>query len=126
MIVALVNLTESVEKKLTRVAENIKTRVEEMENVTKSSQNMTDSRLDALEKKPSVLDVITNRLDVLENKTNFYDSLNITRINKTLTNTRNTVLYYHPEAMVVTKADGYHAGNLTKLHNVSKYIKPKV
>ena len=40
------------------------------------------------------------RLDELENKTNDYDAVNITKLNKTLTDTRNTVLYYHPEVIM--------------------------
>ena len=56
--------------------------------------------------------MIDRKLDELENKTSDYDSVNITKLNKTLTDTRNTVLYYHPEVKVVTKADGsYHAGH---------------
>ena len=51
------------------------------------------------------------RLNELENKTSVYEAVNITRLNKTLTDTRNTVLYYHPEGMVITKDNGsYHAG----------------
>ena len=52
------------------------------------------------------------RLNVLEKKSSDYDSANIVKLNKTLTDTRNTVLHYHPDVIVVTKDNGsYHSGN---------------
>ena len=132
LFTALENITERVEKKITRFTENINTRVEKIETIQRelsSNMSIKDSLQDDVkvelnimrnESKQSKEDLkqyqsmTDRRLDELENRTSDFDgNLNVTldRIQTTLTKTRNIVLYYHPQTYNVTKADGsYYAG----------------
>ena len=78
---------------MTTFTENGNTRVEKMENVRKSLQNMTDRRLDVLENKTSVYDAVISNIRSLD------------EIQATLNETRNIVQYYHPLGLNGTKAD---------------------
>ena len=131
MITAWSNITERAEKKITRFTENINSRVEKIETIQRelsSSMSKKDSLQDDMKKemnkvrnesKQSKEDIkeyqsmTDRRLDVLENKTSDYDSVNMAKLNKTLTDTRNTVQYYHPEVIM---NGSYHSGTLTKLN----------
>ena len=125
----MTNITESVETTLTRLTQTFNTRMEKLETAQKelsSSMNITASFKDDVEQEINIMrneskqskedmkqyqSMTDRRLHVLENKPSNYDAINITKLNKTLTDTRNTVLYYHPEVKLITKADGsYHAG----------------
>ena len=126
----MANITERVEKKITRFTESINTRVEKIETVQRelsSNMSIKDSLQDGMKVELNIVrneskqnkenikeyqSMTDRRLDELENKTIDYDAINITKLNKTLTDTRNTVLTYHPEVKVITKDNGsYHAGN---------------
>ena len=118
-IIALTNVTERAEKKITRFTENINTRVEKMETVQRKlssnmsikdslqndmKQEMNKVRKESKQSKEDIKEyksMTDRRLDVLENKTSDYDAVisNITildEIQATLNETRNIVNYYHP------------------------------
>ena len=138
MIAALENITERVEKKITRFTENINTRVDKIETVQRELSlniNKTASFKEDMKQEVNFMKNVSKqskedikqyqsmtyrRLNVLENKTSDYEgNLNATlnRIQETVRSTRNIIYYYHPRIYTVTKADGsYHAGtNSNKL-----------
>ena len=127
-IIVLTNFTERVEKKITRITENVNTRVEKIEREQKElsfNVNKTASYQDDMEQEIKIMNNISKqskedvkqyrsmtdkRLDKLENKTRDYDAVisNITSLDEiqaTLTETRNIVHYFH--------LNGTFAGKLT-------------
>ena len=131
LITAWANITERAEKKITIFTQNINTRVEKIETVQRellANMSIKDSLQDDMKKEMNIVrnesiqskedikqyqSMTNSRLDVLENKTSDYDSVNMAKLNKTLTDTRNTVQYYHPEVIM---NGSYHSGILTKLN----------
>ena len=126
----MTNITDGVDKATTRLTQTINTRMEKIETAQRelsSSTNITASFKDDMKQEINIIrneskqskenikeyqSMTDRRLDDLENKTSDYDAVNVTKLNKTLTDTINTVLNYHPEVRVVTKADGsFHAGD---------------
>ena len=126
-IKALTNLTERVEKKITRFSENINKRVEKIEREQRElssnmsikdiqddmKQEMKKVRNESKQSKEEIKQyqsMTDRRLDELENKTRDYDAVishitSLDEIQATLNETRNIVNYYHPLGLNGTKAD---------------------